>query len=374
MVSILLGNGINIELGGQDYLNQAIIDRLIKNIETNVYADTIFNNKVTNDVLVDIFTGMHSELKKIIKGQYDKYFISKADNDLLSMLKTRYGLYTDIKDIGLEDFFIILRLFHLRYNDNSELIKATHDGFCWVFLDAIFNEGRIQRVASTVLPAYKHFLTDTLAVYDCIYTVNYDKTAEIIAGKSVCYLHGDFETLLDQYNSDTLIGRYYLDKGALNPVTPTTKHIYCNGLMGFSGTYKERIMKIMDNGQFGAENILKIYNAGMTVKDLKKLERLKSSPNEGDQLAFGIISTKVRYPQLAMHQYPMNQFRAVSGDLHILGISPNNDEHIWNAIINNKQLANITYFYHGDESKKLIEKLYPDERIVFLTDSDFWCA
>jgi len=374
MTTILLGNGFDIELGGRDYLNKSIINRLIKNIETKDYSTVLLNNEINNDELAALLTGLYDEFKKILNGQYDKYCITPDEISLLSMLKVRYGLSTKIDDIGMEDFFVILRMFHIRYNDGDDFIKSVHDGFCWMFLDAIYNEGHIQRIASTVLPAYKHYLTDSLANYDDIYTVNYDKTAEIIAGRDVYYLHGDFETLLDQYDTDTLIGRFYFDKGVVNPVTPTTKHIFCNGLMGFSGSYKEHMIQIMDNGQLGVESILEMYNAGMTVQDLKKLERLKNSQNEGDQLAFGTISAKINFPNLNMHQYPMKKFRLISGELHILGISPYNDEHIWNVIVGNSQLTKIVYYYHGIESKQILEKKYLDKRIVFAPDSVFWGA
>ena len=29
-------------------------------------------------------------------------------------------------EVGMEDYFVILRLFHIRFNDNAETIKSTH--------------------------------------------------------------------------------------------------------------------------------------------------------------------------------------------------------------------------------------------------------
>ena len=42
MKTILIGNGFNIELGGTDYLNGAIINRFIKNVKTKDYAALLF--------------------------------------------------------------------------------------------------------------------------------------------------------------------------------------------------------------------------------------------------------------------------------------------------------------------------------------------
>jgi hypothetical protein len=312
------------------------------------------------------------ELDNIINSQYDKYCVSTDDIALLTRLKEQYTTDTDICNIGMEDFFVILRLINLRFDIREE--KPMYDGFCWMFLDAIFNDGKIQKIASTVLPAYMKYITDILGTYDDIYTVNYDKTAEIIAGKKVHYLHGDFETLLDQYNPKTVIGYRHFEKGVKNPVIPATKHIYCNGLMGFSGIHKEKIMQTLAEGEFSIETIMDKYSHGMSIKDLKVLERLKSSTKEADQFAFEIINAKVYHPELTIHQYPMKQFRSLRGELFILGMSPNNDEHIWNAIINNKELTKITYYYHGCDSKKRLAALYPEPRINFSPDSDFWGA
>lgn len=54
MKTILVGNGFNIELGGIDYLNNAIINRFMKNVKTKDYATMLYNNTVSNDELADL--------------------------------------------------------------------------------------------------------------------------------------------------------------------------------------------------------------------------------------------------------------------------------------------------------------------------------
>lgn len=111
-------------------------------------------------------------------------------------------------------------------------------------------------------------------------------------------------------------------------------------------------MDIMGNGQFGVQNILKMYEKGMSIQNLKKIERLKQSSNQGEQLAFGIINAVVNNPNLKMRLYPMKEFKAVQGEIHLLGISPFNDEHLWNAIINNSSIYEIVYYYHSETAQK----------------------
>lgn len=369
--TILVGNGFNIELGGVEYLNKAIINRFLENIKIKDYSSSLYDHTITNEELAGLLPGLHDELKEIIKGQYDKY-CTNDDKKLISLLKGRYSPSVKIDEVGMEDYFVILRLFHIRFNDDDTLIKSTHDGFCWQFLDAIYNEGKIQKIADRVLPAYRDYLKKVFEQYDNIYTVNYDKTVELIADKPINYLHGNFETLLDQYNSDTLIGFYYHEEGVRNPVTDDKKHIYCNALMGFSGSYKEKVMITMENGQFGVESILRMYEEGMSIQDMKKIERLKNSTNKGEQLAFGIINAKIKNPKLNMHQYPMKAFKAIKGEIHLLGISPFNDEHIWNVIIENPDITNIVYYYHDDKAKKELESRYSDIRFHYSPDTEFW--
>lgn len=374
MKTILIGNGFNIELGGADYLNSAIINRFIKNAKTKDYAALLYNNTVSNCDLAILLDGLYEELKKILNGQYDRYCKKDEDKKLVSLLQGRYSMSVKKDEVGMEDYFVILRLFHIRFNDDEDMIKNTHDGFCWQFLDAIYNEGQIQTIANTVLPAYRAYLKKKFDEYDNIYTVNYDKTVELIAERSVNYLHGNFETLLDQYDANTPIGAYYQQKGIKNPVTDSTRHIYCNGLMGFSGTYKKHIMDIMNNSQFGVQNILKMYEEGMSIQDLKKIERLKQSSNQEDQFVFGIINAVVNNPNLKMRMYPMKEFKAVQGEIHLLGISPFNDEHLWNAIINNRSIYEIVYYYHSETAQKEMEEHFSDTRIKYLPDTVFWEA
>lgn len=374
MKTILIGNGFNIELGGADYLNSAIINRFIKNAKTKDYATLLYNNTVSNCDLAILLDGLYEELKKILNGQYDRYCKKDEDKKLVSLLQGRYSMSVKKDEVGMEDYFVILRLFHIRFNDDEDMIKNTHDGFCWQFLDAIYNEGQIQTIANTVLPAYRAYLKKKFDEYDNIYTVNYDKTVELIAERSVNYLHGNFETLLDQYDANTPIGAYYQQKGIKNPVTDSTRHIYCNGLMGFSGTYKKHIMDIMNNSQFGVQNILKMYEEGMSIQDLKKIERLKQSSNQEDQFVFGIINAVVNNPNLKMRMYPMKEFKAVQGEIHLLGISPFNDEHLWNAIINNRSIYEIVYYYHSETAQKEMEEHFSDTRIKYLPDTVFWEA
>lgn len=370
MKSILIGNGFNVNLGGSDYTNKAIINRFIENANTKDYATTLFANKITNEENALILPGLFNELKSILRDKYNVYCSTDEDKALISLLKDRYTLSSKIEEIGMEDYFIILRLFHLRYNDTEEMIKNTHDGFCMQFLDAIYNNGKIQKICDEIEETYKVFLREKINTYNEVFTVNYDKNIEQITSCTVKHLHGDFETLLDQYDETTPLGVYFKKQNSPNPVTKNNAHIYSNCIMGFSGNYKEHIIDIMDNGQLGSDSILSKYTCGM-VSD-EQLSILKNSEDKGQKMAYGMISAVIENPKLKMHTYPMKEFRDISDEIHLLGISPSNDEHIWNTILQNKSISKIVFFYNSKRSKEMIEKMFDDSRIECLPKEVFW--
>ena len=192
MKSILIGNGFNVNLGGSDYTNKAIINRFLENAKSKDYATALFANKITNEENASLLPGLFYELKSILTDKYNTYCSTDEDKALISLLKSRYTLSSKIEEIGMEDYFIILRLFHLKYNDTEEMIKDTHDGFCMQFLDAIYNDGKIQKIGDEIEDAYKVFLKEKINSYNEVFTVNYDKNIELITSSAVKHLHGYF--------------------------------------------------------------------------------------------------------------------------------------------------------------------------------------
>ena len=80
MKTILVGNGFNIELGGVDYLNKAIINRFLTYSKTKDYAKILYNNTISNNEIAELLPGLYNELIKILKGQYDKYCGNNEDD------------------------------------------------------------------------------------------------------------------------------------------------------------------------------------------------------------------------------------------------------------------------------------------------------
>ena len=150
MKNLLIGNGINIQFGGYDeYSNKAIIERLLFNLENKNYKELI-KLDISKEELRIIFPKLVVILKRILKGNYDRYCKDYNDIIIVDRFKSQYNSMTTIYDIGMEDFFFIMHLFHNEYNDGKDLRKQVYDGMCWLFLDAIYNDGKIQNVFKNI--------------------------------------------------------------------------------------------------------------------------------------------------------------------------------------------------------------------------------
>lgn len=371
MKNILIGNGINIEYGGVDYLNSSIIKRVVNNLRTKDYSE-LFCNEITSEELLLVFEGMYNQLKSILEGRYNKFCDKYYEYKTLERFKQQYNLKTKIFDVGMEDYFFILRLYHKRFNDSAETIKASFDGFCWIFLDAIYNDGRIQNIWENISDKSYLELKNKLHTYNNIYTVNYDQNIQMIADKKIHYLHGDFSTLLDQYDSSTLIGKLYQEKKKNISIKTENSHIYCNAIMGFIGSFKERQLEIFQNCANGLDQVINLINNGISVEDNEKIERLKQSEDKKQRFAYDMIEIYRKHPELKIREYPYTTFKELKGELHIVGLSPNNDDHIWKILNENIKINKIVYYYKSKYDQEIVDNLYSHLNIDTKPVSEFW--
>lgn len=68
--SILIGNGINIEFGGKDYLNSAIIERLQKNIAISGRYKDVFAGTVDAKDMKGVISKLYDwSVNHVFKGE-----------------------------------------------------------------------------------------------------------------------------------------------------------------------------------------------------------------------------------------------------------------------------------------------------------------
>ena len=170
---------------------------------------------------------------------------------LVDIARRYQGKPQDILSVGIEDYFFVMKLLFNMVGDEVTPIKALYDGIKMLFLDAIFNDGEIEKLYTKMGAFAKE-----LKRYNNIFTVNYDTNLDRLTDKTVYHLHGSLEVLDDTYRTETIIG--YLAQKKLNPPTVVEgmEHLYCNAIMEFSGQQKMNTMSVYSKGNMALDNLI----------------------------------------------------------------------------------------------------------------------
>lgn len=345
--SILIGNGININFGGKAYTNEFIVKRIIFNALNGKY-DLLFANKMKGDEIADIFRGLVELANETLAGKYDAK-IPAEEQFVLADFKKRYNRKLEhYYEIGLEDYFFVLRVFFL-INKDLHPWQSVKQGFEQMMLDAIYNDGEIQRLYEYMGNKVKKWLQG----YDNVFTLNYDNNLENLIKRSVFHLHGDYSTLANSENPKTLQGFFRASTGQ-RVVISGFEHCYCNALLGYSGEYKYEIAVAFEKGELG----------------LRALEKSKIPPKYFPEPIDDLLKLHQDHPELIFgSKYYFDKFRDLTGELHIVGMSPNNDNHIF-KLINESNLEKIVFYYCSEEE---IQKRLPIEKKIELRSvHDLW--
>lgn len=349
MKSVLLGNGINIQFGGQAYSNRFIMSRIIFNIRTGRYSE-LFENNITDAQLESIFKGFLNIANDILSGKYCDWAGELADT--IHDFKMRFsGIESFAKyyEIPLEDWFMLMRIAFEENPDIKDLFQASKQGLERMVLDAIYNDERIQNIYTRMSKEVKRYF----GAFDNIFTLNYDNNIERLCKRQVYHLHGDFSVLADSENPQTVQG-YFRSKGNAGVVISGFEHCFCNALLDFSGALKYK--RAQDNNN---------YIRAMKLLRKKKLEDPLDFESHISEIAkdrpdeVALINTYIENPDLAIAtDYHFSELEKLCGELTIIGLSPNNDSHIFQCI-DRSSVDRVIFYYHGTKPSSLpIHKPY----------------
>lgn len=346
--SILIGNGININFGGKAYTNEYIIKRILFNARANKYKP-LFNGEISGDEIAGIFVGLADWANEISEGKYDA-IIPEEEKHILKDFKDRYNWkLTHYYEVGLEDWLFILRVFFLKNHGSSDDWTSARQGFEQMMLDAIYNDGDIQKLHEVMGSPVKRWLLQ----FSNVFTLNYDNNVEDLIKHPVFHLHGDFRTPASSENPQTLLGFMRVNSGE-NAIIPQFAHCFCNALFDYAGEHKYNIACAFEKGTEGLESlektdILPKYFSA-PIRDLMRAHQ------EHPELAFGC-------------NYHFAEFRGLSGELHIIGMSPNNDAHIF-KLINESNIEKIVFYYFSDRETK--KQLPVRQKVEYRSAQKLW--
>ena len=364
MKSLLLGNGINIQFGGKAYSNYFIMERIRCKAKLDKYLK-LFDYTLTSEDIINILDNFVDIANDIRDGKYDAY-AKNSDNDTLSALidfQKRYSKkIQESYEIMLEDWFFLIHIFFIKNNDLIENKPAAVRGFEMLVLDAIYNDGKIQELFQKIPKKAKKFFS----LYDNIFTLNYDNNIEKLTKKKVFHLHGDFSVLSDSENPSSAMG-YIRSKENDLAIIKGMEHCFCNALLNYSGKLKYNIAKQYHNLIMTSKDFAQKY---ICDKDfVMELSNLKKE----NPFNYQIIMAKIYHPELDIAtEYYFDYFESIAGELHIIGMSPNNDEHIFDLIINNHSINKVIFYYFSDAEKRYVKEHYPNDLFICKSVYDLW--
>lgn len=335
--NVLFGNGVNIEFSGTDeYKNYSIIQRMCDNMnEKGRYTD-VFNGTIDADDMRDFLLLLHKWFKEhALKGIEALRIVENKDEllALMDMSKRYSKTDSDMLNIGLEDYLLALKLFNATYKDEAVDFESLYQGITKIMLDSIYNDGKIEEI-------YKNMecLKTELLLFSNIFTVNYDTNIEHVVGHKIYHLHGSFDRLHHEYSPQTLKGWAIQTQGKKLPrYIKGKEYLYCDAIFGFSGQDKQK--RIDD------------YNY---IYEKPELETLRN-----------------QHPELECPRYPIKEFMNISGELHIIGLGPNNDSHIFKMINENNKINKVIYYSASEEDSVKIKKIV-NKKIKIKNVFEYW--
>ena len=320
-----MGNGVNIQFGGKAYSNRFILSRIIFNAQCDKY-DSLFEGTLSGSEIEQIFRGLLPTANAVLDKKYDKVNVDDEVKKAVMEFEAQNAERSKFEhyyEIPLEDWFLLLRLFFLDNPDLSDMWKVSKQGFEWMILDAIYNDGKIQEIYQKMKKPVKRFFKS----FDSIFTLNYDNNIERLTNKTIYHLHGDYSVLADSENSETVQGFLNKQNGKI-VMNPDYPQCYCNALLNFSGQNKYK-------------------EAQDKVKGIEVLQRLKQL-HDTDVAGFEIMRAGVESEKAQI----IDTYIKLSGELHIIGLSPQNDSHIF-ACIEKSSLDKIVFYSYGEPPKTL---------------------
>lgn len=371
MKQLLVGNGINIQFDNKSYSTQQIVLRILKNCDRDDFPAHIIVNE---PYLLKIYIGqLYLQAREIIQGHYDTIANCAAERDSLKAFKEQYGSRINtlrITDIGFEDYYLIHDLVCHKYNMGNPDQFYSREAMRIAYLLAIYNEGKI----NTLYTQYPAKFASYLNGFDSIFTTNYDSNIDSVVSSDVLHIHGQFDKLADVYDENSFRNQLPDCPVRTNPIDENYWYLYSNALTTHCGAYKEFQVNQSPQANATIEKMAATYSTNPAIR--AQIDAWTSEENILLANTGYAIQLKAAHPELRFSEnYHFDELRAITGELEILGLSPWNDFHIFEAINATPITHCVYYFFSADQCdrvKELLPRLCQENKIEFRSAKEFW--
>lgn len=371
MQNLLVGNGINIQFDYENYTPQAIILRILEELDSPSFPREII---IDPPILLKQYIGkLFLFGRKAIDGAFNNSTISTAEKIALVDFIERYREKRNslrIADIGFEDYYLIHDLVcHKNGIENPEQYTI-RESLKMAYLHSIYNWGKLNLLHKLYSNNFKQFLSGC----DCIFSTNYDSNIEYAINKDVFHIHGQFDRLSEVYNPNSFRNQMHDDPLNGISLNPVFSYLHSTAVSTFCGDYKQYQIK---QNVLANEVIKKFANSYLDSSETKNnVDSWEKNSNYLISNLADAIKLKVANPDLKFQEdYPIKELSEISGKLIILGLSPNNDYHLFSLIDDATLDECIYYFLNPDECCKvenILPKLTASGKLKFMNVKKFW--
>jgi len=349
MKHILFGNGLVIQFSGSRYTNSSIIMRSLEKVESGDFPSHLYPKECAS-----LLQALHGEYELVLRGDYDRYAVAGFERSALADFKRRYSKKPRmaIDEVGFEDYFLIFELLHNKLGVGNPDRFHSRGVLRRMLLDSIFDGGAIQ----IVYQRFPRGLIDLVAEHDSVFTTNYDQNLESVCDNEVFHLHGAFHVLSETYDPNSFRNQLSDDLLDGEKVDPDYPHLYSDCLLSYVSELKSYSMRQSDLANSAMEKFAEAYRTDSSIR--RQIDDWDEGPSLVRRLREA-IRLKVDRPELShQQQYPSGKLLEISGMLTIIGLSPNNDNHVFAEIIENGAISSVDYYcFSGAESKEALALL-----------------
>lgn len=371
MNNLLVGNGINIQYDNQSYTTQAIVLRILEELDSPNFPKHII---VDEPILLKNYLGkLFLYARAAIDGYFNNSTICSAEKIALFEFIERYKYKKNslrITDIGFEDYYLIHDLVCHKHGITNPEQFIVRESMKMAYFYSIYNHGELNLLNRKYSYKFKNFLKG----FDNIFSTNYDSNIELAIDKNIYHIHGYFEQLSEVYNPNSFRNR--LDDAPIKKLSidSSFNYLYSTAVSTYCGDYKQYLINQNILANKAIEKMADAY-----LKDTTIQQTVNNWEKDSNYLIVNLsnaIKLKVDHPDLNFKEnYPISELSAIEGNLTILGLSPYNDYHLFN-IIDSARLDECIYYFFSEDERSKVEQIFPKlnkiGKLKFKNVQDFW--
>lgn len=359
------------QFSGKEYSSQQIVMRALYNCDRFDFPSHIIVDRPY--LLRDYFGELFLKGREILLGKRNLLVFNSSEKEALEAFQEKYLPKIKrlrIADVCYEDYYLLHDLLCQELHIGNPEMFVVREGMRLAYLYSIYNSGKLNQLYLQ----YSEGFHDYLIEFDHIFSTNYDLNIENATGKAVVHIHGQFDRLRDVYNPDSLRNKMPDAPIQNADIDPNYAYLYSNAITTHSGSYKEFIIKQNHSANTAVERMADAYKKDPKIKS--EVDDWISNKNQIVANLGYAIRLKANYPELQFsEQYDFEEFKNMSGELIILGLSPWNDFHIFNTIDTSK-IESCLYYYNSEQSCEKVKTLLPhlttSGKLSFLPAAEIW--